>query len=121
MNKKLLKIYVYPFLIIITSVAPWLLFAKFILKIDFDLFISQSLNCETLSCIKNCKLFMVVSLVLIYCGWVSLNMWLENSKSTFERERKIESFALNYGKAFIGLIVGQFILIIISATLIFSR
>jgi len=41
-------------------------------------------------------------------------MWLENTKTSFEREKKLEPFALNYGKAFAGLILGQFIVIILA-------
>ena len=116
MNKKIFKIYVYPLLFFIISVAPWYLFAKLVLKIDIDHFIYQSMDCDTLGCVTNFKLFIVVLLLIIYCGCVSLSIWLEKSKSIAERERKIESLALNYGKAFIGLVSVQFILVILCAT-----
>ena len=121
MNNKNLKIYVYPFLILIFSIAPWFLFANYVLKIDFDHFIYQSIGCDNQHCVRNFKLFFVVLLGLIYIGWVSANMWLENSRNTLEKEKKLESFALNHGKIFIGLIVGQSVIIFLLAIIVFSR
>jgi hypothetical protein len=41
-------------------------------------------------------------------------MWIENSKVIEGKEKRIEIFFLNYGKAIVGIVVGQFLIVILA-------
>ncbi|MGV7224766.1 MAG: hypothetical protein ACQ9MH_25010 [Nitrospinales bacterium] len=84
------------------------------MKIDIDSLLYQSLECKSEACVNNFKIFFISLLMLIYACWVFVNMWLETSKSVEEKEKKIEKFFMSYGKAFAGLVVGQFLFILLT-------
>jgi len=113
MNKKFLKIYVYPLFIITLSLIPWYLFAIYILKIDLHSFLLQALECKTETCVRNFKVFCISTLMLIYLLWVGLNTWRENSLDEKEKEVRTISFFLSYGKIFVAIVLLQFALIIL--------
>ena len=108
-NQKTIKIYLIPLATIFLSILPWWAFAKYILKFNFIAFLSTSTNSSN----KSVLIFLLVFISAVYIGWVFLNMWVENSKSIGEKEKKIERFFLVYGKSFAGIVFGQFLFIIL--------
>ena len=110
MNRKTIKIYLYPLVAITISLIPWWAFSKYVLKFDYISFLSSSTNTSY----RSALVFFIFVITSIYIGWVLLNMWIENSKSIEERDNKVEKFFLNYGKVFAGLVAGQFFFILLA-------
>jgi hypothetical protein len=109
MNQKSFKIYWYPLIVIISSILPWWAFSKYLLKWDFIQFWASSTNSnETIT-----LLFFLIVLSMIYLSWVLLNMWLEIAMTNAEKEKKIEIFFKNYGKTFVGIVITQFVAVVI--------
>ncbi len=118
MNKKFIIVYIYPLFSIIFGFFSWYLFAKFVLKIDFDSFLYQSLECETEACVTSFKIFFFSMLMFLYISWVFFNKWIENSKNVEEREKKAERFFMAYGKAFAAFIFCQFFFILLAVMML---
>ena len=114
MNQKAIKIYFYPLLVITLSILPWWAFSKYLLKFNFISFLASSTNTSYTAALIYC----LVLVSIFYTGWVFVNMWIENAKSQDEREKRIESFFINYGKSFIGIVVIQFVIVTLLFTLI---
>ena len=117
MNKKFFEIYIYPLVTIILSLIVWYIIAKFVLKIDLDSLLYQFLECKAETCVRNFKIFFYSMLMVIYFGWVFYNIWIEHSKSIEEKERKVEFFFVNYGRVIVGIVVGQFLILILAIAL----
>ena len=97
-------------MIIAISILPWWAFSKYVLNFNFISFLSTSTN----TTYRSSLIFFFFMISSIYIGCVLLNMWIENSKSIGDKEKKIEIFFLNYGKVFVGLIAGQFLFILVA-------
>ncbi len=98
-------------LTIILSFVPWYLFAKYILKIDFDSLLYQALECKAEFCVRNFKLFFISVIMLIYLLWVGLNAWRENALNEKEKEERTIKFFLSYGKVLAAIVILQFALV----------
>ncbi len=107
MDKKFLKIYVYPIITILFSILPWYLFVKYVLKIElYELF-----GYETASSFTNFRVFSCLILMFVYILWVNLNIKIERAKDDKEREMMISKWFLGYGKAFAVIISIQFLIV----------
>ncbi len=113
MNNKVLKIYIYPLLTIILSIIPWYLLTKFVLKIDFDSFLYQALECKTGTCVRNFKIFCISVLTLVYLFWVGFSIWLEKAPNEKEKVERAHKFFLSYGKTIVVIVVLEFALIVL--------
>lgn len=107
MESKFLKIYIYPIFILIASLAPWYFFAKFVLKINIEALVLQSLNGSETS-LKCFKLFFLLICITIYIIWVGLNKWKEK-----DPDRRLNDFFIAYGKIFALIISLQFLAFIV--------
>ncbi len=115
-SNKIFKIYFYPLLVIFASVLPWWAFSKYVLKFNFISFLASSTDTS----FDNAVFLCIVFISIIYLGWVSLNMWIENSKSIKEKEKRIDMFFLNYGKVFIGIVLSQVLIVICFAIVLMN-
>jgi hypothetical protein len=98
MKNSFFKIYVYPFLVLVTSLLPWYFFARFVLNIDIDQILLQSFNGSEWR-LTRFKIFFILAYITIYIGWVFFNRWKEK-----DPEQRLQAFFLAYGK-FIALII----------------
>jgi hypothetical protein len=108
MSQKSFKIYWYPLIVIISSILPWWAFSKYLLKFNFVQFWASSTNTS----VNSALLFFLIALSIIYLSWVLFNMWLENAKTIYEKDKKIETFFQNYGKVIIGIVITQFVAVV---------
>ncbi len=96
-----LKIFLIPFLICCFAIIPWYLFAKYILKLNFNL-----------------EIFAILSFALFYFPIVFINIWKIKYPDPNKQAKQIHKFSIFYGKSFALIVSIQFFVVVMLLLLI---
>ena len=114
--RRIFKIYIYPLLILVISLIPWYLFARFVLKLDLDQYVLQ-ISDGSESSARGFKLFFLVSYIISYILFVFTLKYIEKAP-----EQRLVNFFLSYGKSFAIFVSISFVvfIVLISLAIFFS-
>lgn len=112
-RKKFIKIYVYPLIGIFCIIFIWYILPKYFFQLDVDSFLSKMLECNSVSCLRNFKIFVILVLAFIYIFWMWFGFWIDSSYNGIGREERFMKFIEVHGKVFILTISIPFFFIVL--------